>query len=307
MTATTYIPYSYKETLAASEKVQWTVDEIIGGDKQLDFTKPFMPESLARVEMLDFLDEREKLILNQIRGNEYLCMFGIVEEYILPYVVDHARPLLNGDDYRVRALLNFAEEEAKHIHLFRRFREEFENGFGTKCEVIGPADAIGRTVLAHHPLAVALNILHIEWMTQRHYTDSVTNNKVLDPQFKSLLKHHWMEEAQHAKLDTLMVEALAESCSDAEIAAAFDEYLQIGMSVDDGLAQQVELTLDAFMRATGRMLTSGERRRFIDVQRQAARWTFIGSGMNHPKLVATVERLNPALRTKLEEIAPAFS
>ncbi|HEX7829709.1 MAG TPA: hypothetical protein VF787_08635, partial [Thermoanaerobaculia bacterium] len=173
MTATTYIPYSYKETLASSEKVQWTVDEIIGGDKQLDFTKPFMPESLARVEMLDFLDEREKLALNQIRGNEYLCMFGIVEEYILPFVIDHARPLLSGDDYRVRALLNFAEEEAKHIHLFRRFREEFDNGFGTKCEVIGPADAIGRAILAHHPLAVALNILHIEWMTQRHYTDSV--------------------------------------------------------------------------------------------------------------------------------------
>lgn len=307
MTATTYIPYSYKETLASSEKVQWTVDEIIGGDKQLDFTKPFMPESLARVEMLDFLDEREKLALNQIRGNEYLCMFGIVEEYILPFVIDHARPLLSGDDYRVRALLNFAEEEAKHIHLFRRFREEFDNGFGTKCEVIGPADAIGRAILAHHPLAVALNILHIEWMTQRHYTDSVTNNKILDPQFKSLLKHHWMEEAQHAKLDTLMVEALAESCSDAAIAAAFDEYLQIGMFVDDGLAQQVELTLDAFTRATGRILSPGERRRFIDVQRQAARWTFIGSGMNHPKLVGTIERLNPALRTKLEEIAPAFS
>ncbi|HEX7807189.1 MAG TPA: hypothetical protein VF608_00625, partial [Thermoanaerobaculia bacterium] len=118
---------------------------------------------------------------------------------------------------------------------------------------------------------------------------------------------HWMEEAQHAKLDTLMVEALAESCSDAEIAAAFDEYLQIGMFVDDGLAQQVELTLDAFTRATGRILSPGERRRFIDVQRQAARWTFIGSGMNHPKLVGTIERLNPALRTKLEEIAPAFS
>jgi hypothetical protein len=29
--------------------------------------------------------------------------------------------------------------------------------------------------------------------------------------------------------------------------------------------------------------------------------------MTHPKLVATIERLNPALRTRLEEIAPAFS
>ena len=28
-------------------------------------------------------------------------------------------------------------------------------------------------------------------------------------QFKSMLKHHWMEEMQHAQLDTLMVEAIA--------------------------------------------------------------------------------------------------
>ena len=33
-------------------------------------------------------------------------------------------------------------EEAKHIHLFNRFREEFRRGFGVECEVIGPADAI---------------------------------------------------------------------------------------------------------------------------------------------------------------------
>jgi hypothetical protein len=302
-----YVPYSYKDTLEASEKVNWTVDEIIGGDKTIDFLKPFMPESLARVEYLDFLDGEEKLILNQIRGHEYLSIFGIVEEFILPFVIDHARPLLNGDDYRVRALLQFAEEEAKHIHLFRRFREEFANGFGTTCEVIGPAADIGRAVLGHHPLAVAILILQIEWMTQRHYTDSVTNNKVLDPLFKSLLKHHWMEEAQHAKLDTLMVEALAESLNEAQLAAAFGEFLEIGMMLDDGLGKQMELNLDAFTRATGRTLTANERQIFLDSQRQAARWTYIGSGMTHPKLVATIERLNPALRAKLEEIAPAFS
>ena len=46
-------------------------------------------------------------------------------------------------------------------------------------------------------------------MTQGHYVESVQNDQELDPQFKSLLKHHWMEEAQHTKLDTLMVEAIA--------------------------------------------------------------------------------------------------
>lgn len=306
MQTTTYPTYTYREALEASEKVNWTIDDVIGGGKRLDFSKPFMPESLARVNQLDFLSDDEKRVLNQIRGNEYLSIFGVVEEFILPFIVDHARTQLNGDDYRVRALLQFAEEEAKHIHLFRRFREEFANGFGTSCDIIGPAEAIGRAVLSHHPLAVALAILQIEWMTQRHYTDSVTNNSILDPQFKSLLKHHWMEEAQHAKLDTLMVEALADSCTATEIEGAVAEYLEIGMFFDDGMGKQTELNLDAFTRATGRTLNGDERQRFLDVQRQAARWTYLGSGMTHPKFLATLEKLDLKHRAKIEAIAPAF-
>src|ERR671910_307113 len=169
--------YSYQSALAASERIGWRVEDLIGGEKKLDFTKPFMPESLAQVKQISFLTPEEQLTLNQIRGHEYLAMFGLVEEFILPYVVDHARPQLSGDDYRVRALLQFAGEEAKHIHLFKRFREEFESGFGINCTVIGPPEAIAQAVLAHDPLAVALAILQIEWMTQRHYLDSVKDDR----------------------------------------------------------------------------------------------------------------------------------
>src|SRR6476469_4628869 len=190
--------YTYLAGLAASESIHWRVEDIIGGEKRLNFMQPFMPESLAQTEPLTFLSKEEKRILNQIRGNAYLCIFGLVEEFILPFVLDHARPQLQGDDYRVRALLQFAGEEAKHIHLFKLFREEFERGFHSSCSVIGPPEAVAQAVLAHEPLSVALTILHIEWMTQRHYIESVKDDGDLDPQFKSLLRHHWIEEAQHA-------------------------------------------------------------------------------------------------------------
>lgn len=120
--------YNYQETLAASVKANWRVGDIIGGDKRLDFTRPFMPDSLARVNSIDFLSGDEKILLNQIRGYGYLCTFGLVEEFILPFVLDHVRPQLNQDDYRTRALLQFASEEAKHIHLFKKFAEEFKEG-----------------------------------------------------------------------------------------------------------------------------------------------------------------------------------
>ncbi|HZI94721.1 MAG TPA: hypothetical protein VFE84_10790 [Patescibacteria group bacterium] len=298
--------YNYQETVAAAQRVNWRVEDIIGGERRLDFSRSFMPESLARVEGLDFLTADERRTLNQIRGNTYLCIFGLVEEFILPFVLDHARPMLHGDDWRVRALLQFAGEEAKHIQLFRRFREEFEKGFGTRCEVIGPPEAIAQAVLSKHPLAVALVILQIEWMTQRHYLDSVKDDQDLDPQFKSLLKHHWMEEAQHAKLDTLMVESLAAVCGSDEIDRAVEGYLEIGGMLDAGLMQQTAFDMDAFERATGRQLTATEKESFMSIQRQANRWTYLGSGMTHPKVLETLERSIPGARAKIEGVSSAF-
>src|SRR5215510_7458976 len=226
--------YNYADTLAAQERITWRVEDLIGPDKPFDFEKPFLPESLARVDALDFLLPEEQRLLNQIRAHGYLYMFGLVEEFIVPFVMDHlrARLGLDNDDHRLRAFMEFLAEEAKHIHLFNSFREQFRKGFGMDCDVIGPAAEIGKAVLSHHPLAVALVILQIEWMTQKHYVDSVKDDRSLDARFKELLKNHWMEEAQHAKLDTLMVQTIAEKCSAAEIEAAVDDYMKIGALVD---------------------------------------------------------------------------
>ena len=296
----------YREMLAISERVNWKIEDIIGGDKTLDFTKPFMPESLARLAKLDFLSADEKLVLNQIKGHTYLQIFGLVEEFILPFVLDHVRPSLDRDDYRVRAFLQFAGEEAKHIQLFKTFTEEFHKTFPVKCETIGPPSEVATAILIHQPLAVALAILLIEWMSQIHYTDSIKDNQDLDAQFKSLLKNHWLEEAQHAKLDTLMVEALAEGMTEEEIAAAVDEFLEIGGFLDDGMRQQTILDLESFERATGRTLSEGEREVFNSVQHQANRYTYIGSGLTHPRFLETLGKLSPAQRARIEEVAPVF-
>jgi hypothetical protein len=298
--------YTYEGALATAQRVNWKIDDVIGGDKRLDFARPFMPEALAGIRKLDFLTTDEQRTLNQIRGLGYLVMFGLVEEFILPFVLDHARPNLAGDDYRTRALIQFAGEEAKHIQLFKRFREEFDAGFLHRCEVIGPPEAVAAKVLSYSPLAVALLTLHIEWFVQQHYLESIKDDQDLDPQFKSLLKHHWLEEAQHTKLDTLMIEEMAVAATPAARGKAVDEYLEIGAFIDGALQQQTQLDLDSFERATGRHLTVEERERFTEAQLKALRWTFIGSGITHPNFLATVGKLGPGLREKLEAVAPAF-
>ena len=176
-----YHDFNYKLTLATSLRAQWMLDDVLLEDQNLDFSRNFMPESLARTGAITSLDADEQRVLNQISAHQYLSIFGIVEEFILPFLIDHSRTALHDDDdWRVRALLNFAGEEAKHIHLFKRFHAAFVRGFPVECAVIGPSEAIGAEVLRHDPLAVGLVILMIEWMTQQHYLGSIRDDTDLD-------------------------------------------------------------------------------------------------------------------------------
>ena len=300
-----YHDFDYERTLASSLRAQWQLDDVLRADQDLDFTRNFMPESLARTAALGSLNAFEQRILNQVSAHQYLSIFGIVEEFILPFLLDHARQAVGEDDWRIRALLNFAGEEAKHIHLFKRFHAAFVRSFPVQCEVIGPSEAISAEVLRHDPLAVALLILMIEWMTQQHYLGSIRDDGDLDPLFKSLMQHHWMEEAQHAKLDTLIVHALAEGRNEEQVGKAIDEYFEIGAFLDDGLKQQAAFNLDALEKAIGRKVE--DRDALVAQQHQAARWTYIGSGMVHERFRDTLHALSPAAAARVADAAPLFA
>jgi len=300
-----YHDFNYEATLSSSLRAQWELDDVLRTDQELDFSRNFMPESLARTASIETLNPFEQRILNQISAHQYLSIFGIVEEFILPFLIDHARPHLLGDDWRARALLNFAGEEAKHIHLFKRFHQAFVRGFPVECQVIGPSEAIGAEVLRHDPLAVGLVILMIEWMTQQHYLGSIRDDGDLDPLFKSLMKHHWMEEAQHAKLDTLIVDALAVGRSEEQIDKAIDEFFEIGGFLDEGLKAQAAFNLEALETAIGRKLKNREE--ILAQQHQAGRWTYIGSGMVHERFKDALNAISRRAAERIAEAAPVFA
>ena len=300
-----YHDFNYEATLSSSLKAQWQLDDVLREDQELDFSRNFMPESLARTGAISSLNAFEQKVLNQISAHQYLTIFGVVEEFILPFLLDHARPHLLSDDWRVRAILNFASEEAKHIHLFKRYHAAFVRGFPVECEMIGPSEAIGAEVLRHDPLAVGLVILMIEWMTQQHYLGSIKDDGDIDPLFKSLMKHHWVEEAQHAKLDTLIVDALAEGRTEEEIDAAIDEFFEIGGFLDNGLKAQAAYNLDALEKVIGRKLEN--RAEIEEQQHQAARWTYIGSGMVHERFKATLLNISANAAARMAEAAPVFA
>ena len=300
--------FRYPNILAASSRAAWQIEDVISPGAEFDFTRPFMPENLARIDGLEMLAESEKLTLNQIRAHEYLCLFGVVEEFILPFLMDHIRPSLPDDnDVRVRALLQFAAEEAKHIQLFKRFRETFAKGFGQGCEVIGPPEAVAKVVLSQAPLGVALFILMIEWTTQAHYVESVRGNTQIEPMFANLLRSHWIEEAQHAKLDTLMVEALAEGMNEEQLAEAIEGFINIVAFMDLGFKQQARFNLNSLERATLRKLPEKERDELLEQQHQALRWTYLGSGLRHAKFRESLGAISPSQLERIDEIAPSYA
>lgn len=300
-------PYDYASTYRHALQVNWQLDDIIGGEKRLDFGAAFLPDAWVDATALDGLSAAEQRTVNHIRSHSYLSLFGLVEEYVVPFVVEHVRTrLAYAAQAELRALLHFAEEESKHIELFQRFGAEFRAGFGSLCEVIGPPAAVAAQILSKSPLGVALSILHIEWMTQLHYVASVKDNHDLDAQFCSLLRHHWLEEAQHAKLDTLIVATLARQLSAAEIAVGIDDYLAIGGLLDAGFHQQVELDLTALTRATGRQLPPDAAARYRAVQLRSYRTIFLTSGMRHPAFQSTLAALSPDGVTQVMDVAEAL-
>ena len=44
---------TYETLLEASRRANWRIDDIIGGEKKLDFTRTFLPETYVRSQDLD--------------------------------------------------------------------------------------------------------------------------------------------------------------------------------------------------------------------------------------------------------------
>ena len=73
-----YQDHSYDRILAAASRAAWQIEDVLPAGSALDFECNFMPENLARTADIECLDADERRTLNQIRGHEYLTIFGLV-------------------------------------------------------------------------------------------------------------------------------------------------------------------------------------------------------------------------------------
>jgi hypothetical protein len=234
-------------------------------------------------------------------------LFGFVEEYIIPLVVRHVESEMFGDQDAVRALLRFAEEEVKHQKMFRRYCEFFRRDYGSPCEVLGHSIAVAEIILGKAPMAAMLTTLHLELITQEHYVSSVKDDGSLDPLFCAILKHHWLEEAQHAKIDMLELEKMKEETDEAQRAVAVADYFEILGAFDGLLGQQVEMDVRSLEARTGRTFAPAERDLLHRVQHRSYREDFILMGLRNRTFLRAAEALSPVWTATLEQQLPRFS
>lgn len=298
--------HSYADVLKSSLKVAWTERQVLDG-KDFDFSRRFLPNRLSGVDDVLCLAEREKLKLNQIMGNAYCHIFAYVEEYIIPQALEAAQRDIYGEETRLRTLLRFAEEEIKHQMLFRSSMALFEKGFGVECGLIPGREEVAKVVLGKSRLCSYLLTSMIEWFTQLHYVEHVKDSQDLDPLFRDLLRFHWMDEAQHAKIDSILISELCDEISVADRNKAVDELLELGGAIDGLLSQQADLDIASLARAVGRTFKDEERAEIKQHTLRAYRWTFLVSGLEHPSFVQIVSELTRDGRAKLAAAAAALS
>lgn len=286
------LTYDYATCVRNSEKVAWRVDDVMPASAKLDFSRPFLPSALTGSDKLPFLSGDEQLLLNHINGHAYINLFAFVEEYIVATAVNHAQAEMFGDHSAIRALVRFAEEEIKHQELFWRYLAAFQRDFKHPCQVLGSAAAVAQVILSKSPMAVMMVTLHLEIMTQAHFTESIGPDSNVDPLFARLLKHHWIEECQHAKIDALELEKMLAVSSVEQIQKAFADYLELIDAFDGLLSQQAAMDKDSLSGALGRTFDAGESEQILKAQHQGYRRTFLVSGMVNPSFAQVLKRMD---------------
>ncbi len=300
----------YQSCVQNSERVAWRIDEVLPRNAVIDFSRRILPDALTGTGGIRCLTEAEQLKLNHIRTNSYAHLFLFLEEYVVALMSQRAGLELHSNPTQMRALIRFTEEEIKHQQLFARYNNLFAEGFKLAPALLDNHVQVARAILTKSQLAILIFNLHMELMTQQHYVETIRDNgdEQLDPLFCSILKHHWLEETQHARLDYLEAQKVLSQAPDAAAALeqAMTEYTELLAAVRGTLIAQLELDIQTLEKSLGRTFTEAERKEIFDAQERSYVWTFIGMGMKAPLFLSRVRSLSPVAEQRILDLAPTY-
>ena len=277
--------YSYGDCLEKSYRVNWRIGDVLG-DRRFDGTRPWLPARLSGASAAACLTEAERVKLTHVEMGAYAHLFGYVEEFRAPKIIELARDVERTDREAFHALANFAAEEVKHMTLFRELRGRIDEALGFPLALLDGAQDVARAVLARDTGAVLLLTAAIEWFTQQHYLTCFQGDDSLDPFTHHVFRSHWLEESQHARMDHLETLRAFAAMSAARRETAIDDLIELVAAVHGLLERQAAHDVDNLERYLGRTLSPADQREVQAAVMAAKRYTFIESGVTHPNFQA---------------------
>jgi hypothetical protein len=296
----------FAECIEVSKRVRWDIDDHVIRGRSFDFSQKFLPDSISKVDQLDFLNEEERVCLSQIQGRTYASMFGFVERFITAKILEISRDYWLGDQVALESLVRFSDEELKHQELFRRIEKMMAAGMPEGYHFLPQPNEIAGVVLEKSTWAVLALTFAIELFTQEHYKQSIAPEENLSELFKDLFLYHWKEETTHALMDEIEWPREDGKLTPAERNRAVGELIELVSAVDGLLQEQSAADGDYFLRLCKRSFTEEEIEAIKTCILKAYRWQYIFSGVSHKRFTAVLDRITTeAQRQRITEaLAP---
>ena len=291
----------YAKCVEASKRIRFDIDKDVIRGRTFDFTKKFLPDGLSKVQTLTFLSEREKRVVSQIQGRSYANIFGLVERFIAPKVLEVSRQHWLGDQTAFEALVRFTDEELKHQEMFRRIERMIGESMPEGYTFLPEPNAVAGVVLGKSTWAVLALICHIELFVLAHYRQAIEPDPALSPLWKDVFTYHAREESQHAILDELEWMRENGNLTGEQRDQGVDDLIALVGAVDGIVQAQAKADAAYFNALTGKEMEAT----FL----AAYRWQYIISGVQDPRFAeilggmitpAQGERIGAALKPILE-------
>lgn len=283
--------FSYAECIDISKKVRWDIDNDLIKGRTFDVSKKFLPDGLSKVDRLEFLTDREKMLLSQVQGWTYANMFGFVERFIVAKILELTSLHWLGDQVALEAMVRFCDEELKHQELFLRIDQMMADVMPDGYRFLFDPNEVAKAVLSKSTWAVMALILEIELFTREHYKQSIEPDNELSDLYKDVFLFHWKEETTHAMIDELEWPLVDAKLTPEERDNAVTDVIDLVTDVDGILKAQSESDTKYFLKIIDRQLSEDQVMQIGKGVHQAYQWQYIFSGVQHPRFVSMLSSL----------------
>jgi hypothetical protein len=279
----------------ALENVGWDIERDVIRGRHFHFSQRLLPATLDRIANLEFLWPDELRLLNQLQARTYANMFSLVERFIGSKMPQIRCAHWSDNPVALKALTSFAEQGAKHQALFARTETLVADSmpYGYRFEA-APHKVIEAVTVAS-TWAVLAFTCHFQMLTKAHCVACLEADSELSPLFKDVLRFHWAEDSQHANFDE--VEWVSENARLTSIQRddAVSDLIGLFGALSEMVRTQAGADTRYFLESNGRAQEGSEAECVGHVLRDAYRWQYIDSGVQHPRYIGL---LNPMLSEK---------